>query len=99
MPARGMDRSNALKPLVLMHAECPDHESDVENRLPKNQWLMYRRICSLPDESKKHTILFQKSQVSAKEQIRLDINHWFFGRRFLIAILMSHESRRLALQY
>ena len=66
-----------------MHAECPDHESDVENRLPKNQWLMYRRICSLPDESKKHTILIEKSHVSAKEQIRLDINHWFFCRRNL----------------
>ena len=39
----------------------------------------------------KHTILFQKSHVSAKEPIRLDINHWFFGRRFLIAILMSHR--------
>ena len=28
---------------------------------------------------------------SANETNRLLINHWFFGRRFLIAILMSHR--------
>ena len=58
----------------------------VENRLPKNQWLIHRRICSLPDNCKKPSISLNKSHLSANETNRLDINHWFFGRRFFFSL-------------
>ena len=61
----------------------------VEFRLPKNQWLIHRRICSLPDRWHLLHICIKKMRPSANETIRLDINHWFFGRRFLIAIFVS----------
>jgi len=53
----------------------------IKNRLPKNQWLMSRRFVSLADGSKNLTKMVNKLHLSAKEQIRLPINHWFFGRR------------------
>ena len=63
-PARETDGSDALKPLVSIHAQLVWRTDlmplnhlffitapleHVEFRLPKNQWLIHRRICSLPD--------------------------------------------------
>ena len=42
---------------------------------------MSRRFVSLADGSKKLTKLVNKLHLSAKEHIRLPINHWLIGRR------------------
>ena len=92
-----MDGSDALKPLVLKHAERWDIgriwciqtisfyacwvSMHVENRLPKNQWLIHRRICSLPDGCNLLIISYHFLHPSANETNRLLINHWFFCRR------------------
>ena len=70
---------------------CTAPLEHVEFRLPKNQWLIHRRICSLPDGCNLLIISYHFLHPSANETNRLLINHWFFGRRFLIAILMSHR--------
>ena len=70
---------------------CTASLEHVEFRLPKNQWLIHRRICSLPDGCNLLTISYHFLRPSANETNRLLINHWFFGRRFLIDILMSHR--------
>ena len=59
-------------------------------RRPKNQWLIGRRICSLPDKCNLLQFIDHFLLPSANETNRLLINHWFFGRRIFIAILLSH---------
>ena len=98
-PARETDGSGALKPLVSIHAQLVWRTDlmplnhlffitapleHVEFRLPKNQWLIHRRICSLPDRCHLLYICIKKMRPSANETNRLDINHWFFGRRFCL---------------
>ena len=58
-----------------------DTKMATKKRRPKNQWLMSRRIVSFADGLIFLMQMCNKCHLSGKEQIRLWINHWFFGRR------------------
>jgi hypothetical protein len=68
-------------------------------RLPKNQWLFGRRICSLADRCNLLTIFDNFLLPSANETNRLLINHWFFGRRILSLANLTEALKPLVLKH
>ena len=88
MALRHRVESHESLPMVLMRF-CPaavspgivsrwDIKMAIKKRLPKNQWLISRRLIWLADRCKKWSI---NCICRAKEPIRLPKNQWLIGRR------------------